>query len=118
MNMNYYLKIKEQQIEIRENLLNQLIGNEKGNICKLSDFKKCVLPNKKFYEFILILQDIGVFNFLSLPKEEYIYKGWFRVLKTECLRANTDISKSEIIIVLDNGIRGLIRLLKEFNYVD
>ena len=64
------------------------------------------LPNKTNLKQISVDEDeeeITKIEENNILKEEY---------------HNKKISKSEIIIVLDNGIRGLIRLLKEFKYVD
>ena len=110
-NLEYKIEQDKNKVEFYDDVIDSTTTFEISKVAKMLNFIN--IGRNNLFE---ILREQGILQRDNVPYQNYIDRGWFRLIETKYTKPNGDIQLNYKTVVYQKGIEHIAKLLKKLGY--
>ena len=110
-NLEYKIEQDKNKVEFYDDVIDSTTTFEISKVAKMLNFIN--IGRNNLFE---ILREQGILQRDNVPYQNYIDRGWFRLIETKYTKPNGDVQLNYKTVVYQKGIEHIAKLLKKLGY--
>ena len=111
-NLEYKIEQDKNKVEFYDDVIDSTTTFEISKVAKMLNFIN--IGRNNLFE---ILREQGILQRDNVPYQNYIDRGWFRLIETKYTKPNGDIQLNYKTVVYQKGIEQISKLLKWLGFI-
>ena len=111
-NLEYKIEQDKNKVEFYDDVIDSTTTFEISKVAKMLNFIN--IGRNNLFE---ILREQGILQRDNVPYQNYIDRGWFRLIETKYTKPNGDIQLNYKTVVYQKGIEQISKLLKRLGFI-
>ena len=111
-NLEYKIEQDKNKVEFYDDVIDSTTTFEISKVAKMLNFIN--IGRNNLFE---ILREQGILQRDNVPYQNYIDRGWFRLIETKYTKPNGDIQLNYKTVVYQKGIEQISKLLKKLGFI-
>ena len=110
-NLEYKIEKDKNKVEFYDDVVDSTTTFEISKVAKMLNFIQ--VGRNNLFE---ILREQGILQRDNTPYQNYVDRGWFRLIETKYTKPNGDVQLNYKTVVYQKGIEHIAKLLKRLGY--
>ena len=110
-NLEYKIEKDKSKVEFYDDVVDSTTTFEISKVAKMLNFIQ--VGRNNLFE---ILREQGILQRDNTPYQNYVDRGWFRLIETKYTKPNGDVQLNYKTVVYQKGIEHIAKLLKRLGY--
>lgn len=110
-NLEYKIEKDKNKVEFYDDVVDSTTTFEISKVAKILNFIQ--VGRNNLFE---ILREQGILQRDNTPYQNYVDRGWFRLIETKYTKPNGDVQLNYKTVVYQKGIEHIAKLLKRLGY--
>ena len=110
-NLEYKIEKDKNKVEFYDDVVDSATTFEISKVAKMLNFIQ--VGRNNLFE---ILREQGILQRDNTPYQNYVDRGWFRLIETKYTKPNGDVQLNYKTVVYQKGIEHIAKLLKRLGY--
>ena len=111
INLEYKIEKDKNKVEFYDDVVDSTTTFEISKVAKMLNFIQ--VGRNNLFE---ILREQGILQRDNTPYQNYVDRGWFRLIETKYTKPNGDVQLNYKTVVYQKGIEHIAKLLKRLGY--